>query len=138
MPALVAGGVADFQSEDCLQLNVWRPKDARKLPVMVWIHGGAHVLGSGVFPAFDGSAFARQGVVLVTINYRLGALGFLYTGTGSGDLDGNYATKDQIAALKWVQKNIANFGGDPNHVTIYGQSAGGTSVATMLVSPATP
>src|SRR3546814_16145926 len=72
----LAGGVAEHQSEDCLQLNIWRPAGARKLPVMVWIHGGAHVVGSGTFPVFDGTAFARQGVVLVTINYRLGALGY--------------------------------------------------------------
>ena len=74
-PALVAGGVAEYQSEDCLQLNIWRPAGARKLPVMVWIHGGAHVIGSGTFPAFDGTAIARQGVIRVTINYRQGALG---------------------------------------------------------------
>src|SRR3546814_19994668 len=75
-PALVAGGVAEHQSEDCLQLNIWRPAGARKLPVMVWIHGGAHVVCSGTFPVFDGTAFARHGVLLVTINSRLGALGY--------------------------------------------------------------
>lgn len=137
VPALVAGGVADFQSEDCLQLNVWRPKDARKLPVMVWIHGGAHVLGSGVFPAFDGSAFARQGVVLVTINYRLGALGYyahpaLSAARPKGEALANYGLMDQLAALRWVQANISAFGGDPKQVTRFGESAGAIGVTTIL------
>lgn len=139
-PALVAGGVADRQSEDCLQLNVWRPSGARKLPVMVWIHGGAHVVGSGTFPAFDGTAFARQGVVLVTINYRLGALGYfahpsLTRAAPRGEAIANYGLMDQLAALRWVQKNIAALGGDPRQVTLFGESAGAIGVTTILAQP---
>lgn len=139
-PALVAGGVADNQSEDCLQLNIWRPKSARKLPVMVWVHGGANILGSGTFPAFDGSAFARQDVILVTINYRLGALGFfahpaLTAEARRGEAFGNYAMMDQLAALRWVKKNIAAFGGDPKQVTLFGESAGAIAVSTLLANP---
>ena len=136
-PALVAGGVADDQSEDCLQLNIWRPAGARKLPVMVWIHGGAHVIGSGTFPAFDGTAFARQGVILVTINYRLGALGYfahpaLSAAKPRREALANYGLMDQMAALRWVQKNIAAFGGDPGKVTLFGESAGAIGVTTIL------
>ncbi|WP_158514503.1 carboxylesterase/lipase family protein [Sphingopyxis macrogoltabida] len=139
-PALVAGGVADRQSEDCLQLNIWRPKGARKLPVMVWIHGGAHVIGSGTFPAFDGTAFARQGVILVTINYRLGSLGYfahpsLSKGAPRGEAIANYGLMDQLAALRWVRKNIAAFGGDPHQVTLFGESAGAIGVTTILALP---
>jgi para-nitrobenzyl esterase len=139
-PALVAGGVADNQSEDCLQLNIWRPAGAKKLPVMLWIHGGAHVVGSGTFPAFDGSAFARQGVILVTINYRLGALGYfahpaLNAGKPRGEALANYGLMDQLAALRWVQKNIAAFGGDPAEVTLFGESAGAIGVTTILAQP---
>ena len=138
-PALVAGGVAERQSEDCLQLNIWRPKGARNLPVMVWIHGGAHVIGSGTFPVFDGSAFARQGVVLVTINYRLGALGYfahpaLTAAAPHGEAVGNYGLMDQLAALRWVQDNIAAFGGDPQQVTLFGESAGAIAVSTILAN----
>jgi len=138
--ALVAGGVAENQSEDCLQLNIWRPKNARKLPVMVWVHGGANILGSGTFPVFDGSAFARQDVVLVTINYRLGALGFfahpaLSAEARRGEPFGNYAMMDQLAALRWVKKNIAAFGGDPAQVTLFGESAGAIAVTTLLANP---
>lgn len=140
-PALVAGGVADHQSEDCLQLNIWRPAGAKRLPVMVWIHGGAHILGSGTFPAFDGTAFARQGVILVTINYRLGALGYfahpaLTAEASRGELFGNFGLMDQLAALRWVRENIGNFGGDPRQVTVFGESAGGISITTMLANPA--
>lgn len=136
-PALVAGGVADHQSEDCLHLNIWRPVGAKKLPVMVWVHGGAHVIGSGTFPAFDGTAFARQGVILVTINYRLGALGYfahplLTKGAPRGEAIANYGLMDQLAALRWVQKNIAAFGGDPRQVTLFGESAGAIGVTTIL------
>lgn len=139
-PALVGGGVAEHQSEDCLQLNIWRPAGARKLPVMVWIHGGAHVIGSGTFPAFDGTAFARQGVILVTINYRLGALGYfahpaLTAGKRRGEALANYGLMDQLAALRWVQKNIAAFGGDPGQVTLFGESAGAIGVTTILAQP---
>ncbi len=129
-------------SEDCLFVNVWRPAGAAvgaRLPVMVWIHGGAFVFGSGSWPATSGVQFARQGVVLVTFNYRLGRLGFFaFPALGRehpGELKGNYAYMDQIAALKWVQKNIAAFGGDPKNVTIFGESAGGVSVHTHLTSP---
>ncbi|ODU78380.1 MAG: hypothetical protein ABT10_22840 [Novosphingobium sp. SCN 63-17] len=140
-PALVAGGVADRQSEDCLQLNIWRPAGASRLPVMVWVHGGAHVIGSGTFPAFDGIGFARQGVILVTINYRLGALGYfahpaLTAEASPGEALANYGLMDQIAALRWVQRNIAAFGGDPRKVTLFGESAGAISVTTILAQPA--
>lgn len=138
-PAVVAGGVADHQSEDCLQLNIWRPSGARKLPVMVWIHGGAHVIGSGTFPAFDGTALARQGVIVVTVNYRLGALGYfahpaLTQAAPKGEATGNYGLMDQLAALRWVQANIAAFGGDPRQVTLFGESAGAIAVSTLLAN----
>jgi para-nitrobenzyl esterase len=128
--------------EDCLFINVWRPAGAApgaKLPVMVWIHGGAFVFGSGSWPSTSGVEFAKQGVVLVTLNYRLGRLGFFafpaLSREHAEDLKGNYAYMDQIAALKWVQQNIAAFGGDANNVTIFGESAGGVSVHTLLTSP---
>ena len=129
-------------SEDCLFVNVWRPAGAApgaKLPVMVWIHGGAFVFGSGSWPDTSGGQFAKQGVVLVTFNYRLGRLGFFAFPALSREhpeeLKGNYAYMDQIAALKWVQRNIAAFGGDPNNVTIFGESAGGVSVHSLLTIP---
>ncbi|WP_344822687.1 carboxylesterase/lipase family protein [Actinocorallia longicatena] len=114
--------------EDCLNLNVWAPEGAEALPVMVWIHGGAFRNGSGSVPVYDGSAFARDGVVCVTINYRLGVEGF-------AELPGaprNRGLLDQIAALEWVRDNIAAFGGDPARVTLFGESAGGMSVTTLL------
>lgn len=117
--------------EDSLNLNVWTPVDADALPVLVWIHGGAFVNGSGIVPQYDGSAFARDGVVCVTINYRLGADGFLDTGDG----ETNLGLRDQIAALQWVRQNIAAFGGDPSNVTIAGESAGAMSVTALLSSP---
>lgn len=129
-------------SEDCLFVNVWRPAGAAvgaRLPVMVWIHGGAFVFGSGSWPSTSGVQFARQGVVLVTFNYRLGRLGFFaFPALGREhpeELKGNYGYMDQIAALKWVQRNIAAFGGDSKNVTIFGESAGGVSVHTHLTSP---
>ncbi|WP_327672781.1 carboxylesterase family protein [Streptomyces sp. NBC_00493] len=129
-------------SEDCLFANVWRPEGAAagaKLPVMVWIHGGGFVAGSGAQPDFSGESFARQGVALVTINYRLGRFGsFAFPGLSAehrGEVKGNYGYLDQIAALKWVQRNAAAFGGDPGNVTIFGESAGGVSVHTLLTSP---
>jgi para-nitrobenzyl esterase len=128
-------------SEDCLFLNVWRPADpaARRLPVMVWIHGGGFVGGSGALPGVAGAPFAKQGVVLVTINYRLGRFGFFAFPALSrerpDETRGNYAYMDQIAALQWVKRNIAAFGGDPDNVTIFGFSAGGVSVHSLLASP---
>jgi para-nitrobenzyl esterase len=118
--------------EDCLNLNVWTPDPSiGGLPVMVWIHGGAFMRGSGALPTYDGSRFARDGVVCVTINYRLGADGFLYLGDGIA----NRGLLDQIAALEWVQENVAAFGGDPARVTIFGESAGAFSVATLISMP---
>jgi len=129
-------------SEDCLFVNVWRPAGAApgaKLPVMVWIHGGAFVFGSGSWPGSSGVPFARQGVILVTFNYRLQRLGFFAFPALSlehpEEPKGNYGYMDQVAALTWVQRNIAAFGGDPTNVTIFGESAGGVSVHTHLTSP---
>jgi len=135
-------GISPSSSEDCLFVNLWRPAGAvagAKLPVMVWIHGGAFVFGSGSSPGTSGVQFAKQGVILVTFNYRLGRLGFFAFPALSkehpDELKANYAYMDQIAALKWVQRNIAAFGGDPKNVTIFGESAGGVSVHTLLTSP---
>jgi para-nitrobenzyl esterase len=128
------------QSEDCLYLNVWTAaKAGEKRPVMVWIHGGALTRGSGATRAYDGTALAKKGVVLVTINYRLGPLGYLahpeLTAESPQRSSGNYGALDQIAALKWVQKNIGAFGGDPGRVTVFGESAGSWSVNTLVASP---
>lgn len=130
------------QSEDCLYLNVWAPaesigKPGAKLPVAMWIHGGAYMNGYGYEVTMDGDAWARRGVILVTINYRLGTLGFLSHPelTAEQGQSGNYGTMDQIAALQWVHDNIAQFGGDPANITILGQSAGAMSVKTLLISP---
>lgn len=118
--------------EDCLNLNIWTPDTgSARLPVMVWIHGGAFRNGTGMIPTYDGTNFARAGVVCVTINYRLGIEGFLYLGEGTANL----GLLDQLAALTWVQENIAAFGGDPSNVTIFGESAGGMSVTTLLAIP---
>ncbi len=128
-------------SEDCLFLNVWSAvKDAsERRPVMVWIHGGALTRGSGSIPPYDGTSLAKQGVVVVTVNYRLGPFGFLALPALSKESDhqssGNYGMLDQIAALQWVQKNIAKFGGDPQRVTIFGESAGSWSVCYLVASP---
>ncbi|MEY4761229.1 MAG: hypothetical protein RLZZ200_1085 [Pseudomonadota bacterium] len=128
-------------SEDCLFVNLWRPAQvqAGKLPVMVWIHGGAFHFGSGAQPAYDGQHLARRGVVLVSINYRMGRFGFFafpsLTREHPQEAKGNYAFMDQIAALRWVRDNIAAFGGDPSNVTVFGESAGGVSVHTLLTSP---
>lgn len=129
------------QSEDCLYLNVWTPSltsDA-KLPVMVWIHGGDHQDGSAADPYYDSDSIAKEGVVFVSINYRLGLMGNFCHPELSAEsphgVSGNYGTMDQIAALKWVQDNIAAFGGDAENVTIFGESAGGESVAHMMTSP---
>lgn len=129
-------------SEDCLYLNIWRPAAAAThLPVMVWIHGGGFVNGGSSASIFNGVAFAKRGVILVSLNYRLGRFGFFafpaLTRENPDETKGNYGYMDQIAALKWVQRNIAAFGGDPHNVTIFGESAGGGSVHTLLTSPLT-
>lgn len=125
-------------SEDCLYLNVWAPeKTEKKLPVMVWIHGGAFRSGSGSTPLYDGTKLAASGeVIVVTLNYRLGVFGFLHLAGISKEYTANLGLLDQIAALKWVQENIAVFGGDPNQMTIFGESAGSMSVAALLTMPA--
>jgi para-nitrobenzyl esterase len=129
------------QSEDCLTLNVWTPKASAdaKLAVMVWIHGGGFIEGGSAIPLYDGTDLAKHGVVVVSFNYRLGELGFFahpaVLNTQSGDESGNFGLLDQIAALEWVQKNIAAFGGDPANVTIFGESAGGMSVNDLMASP---
>ncbi len=137
-----ATSISPNSSEDCLFLNVWRPAKATigaRLPVMVWIHGGGFVAGSGSGPGTAGVQFAKQGVILVTINYRLGRLGFFaFPALGQehpNELKGCYAYMDQIAALKWLRQNIAAFGGDPKNITIFGESAGGVSVHALLTSP---
>lgn len=117
--------------EDCLNLNVWTPDPGACLPVMVWIHGGAFTTGAGSLPLYDGAHFARDGVVLVTINYRLGADGFLLLDNGSA----NCGLLDQIAALQWVRDNISAFGGDPDNVTVMGESSGAMSIGCLLAMP---
>ncbi len=128
------GGAPQEQSEDCLFLNIWTPgTDAAARPVMFWIHGGAFTIGSGSDGFYDGAALASRGdVVVVTINYRLGALGFLHLPALD---ESNFGMRDQVAALRWVRDNIARFGGDPNNVTIFGESAGGMSCGTLMGSP---
>jgi para-nitrobenzyl esterase len=137
------GGVsanADM-SEDCLYLNVWTPARSAddKIPVMVWIHGGGFRYGAGSVQLYDGTRLAEAGVVLVNFNYRLNVFGFfahpLLTEESGRNASGNYGLMDQIAALKWVRNNIAAFGGDPDRVTIFGESAGGRSVSLLMASP---
>ena len=129
------------QDEDCLYLNVWTAakKTDEARPVMVWIHGGGFVVGSAANPAYDGAAFARSGVVLVSINYRLGVMGFFahpaLSEKSPNNVSGNYGILDQVAALRWVKKNIEAFGGDPNNVTIFGVSAGSMSVCYLVATP---
>ncbi|MEL7120041.1 MAG: carboxylesterase family protein [Bacteroidota bacterium] len=130
------------KSEDCLCLNVWTDNIGgnEKLPVLVWIHGGGlSTLASNYKPFVNGVTFAKKGIILVSINYRLGALGFLahpgLSAESENNVSGNYGYLDQLEALRWVQENIASFGGDPDNVTIFGNSAGGTSVATLCASP---
>jgi para-nitrobenzyl esterase len=136
-----SGSAKQPQSEDCLYLNVWTPAKtpSEKLPVMIWIHGGAYQLGRGSSPLYDGRRLAEKGVIVVSINYRLGPLGFLAlpeltqeSGHGSS---GNYGLLDQQAAMRWVQSNIAAFGGDPSRVTIFGESAGAMAVCSQMTSP---
>ncbi len=128
---LISGPTA----EDCLFLNVWAPEHGARHPVLVWIHGGAFTSGSGSVAVYDGRQLARQGIVVVTINYRLGALGFL-SHAALGERSGNYGLLDMIAALQWVRRNIAAFGGDSSRVTIAGQSAGAAAVLALMASPA--
>lgn len=138
----VGGGDPGAFSEDCLYLNVWTPdlKPSRPLPVMVWIHGGGFAIGAGGLPVYTGSPLASRGVVLVTLNYRLGHLGFFahpaldkeYPDEG---VVNNFALLDQIAALQWVQRNIIHFGGDCGNVTIMGESSGARSVLSLFASP---
>lgn len=122
-----------FESEDCLNLNVYSPDINGSLPVMVFIHGGGFDSGSGSYFLYESSTLAARGVVVVTINYRLGAFGFL--STGDDVMPGNFGLLDQVLALKWVQKNIATFGGDPDEVTIFGESAGAACVSLHVLSP---
>jgi len=134
------GGTAGQKSEDCLFLNIWTPAcDSAKRPVMVWIHGGAFVTGAGSVGTYNGKHLALSGdVVIVTVNYRLGALGFLnlFDATDGRLLGhGTEGLADQIAALQWVKENIERFGGDPSNVTIFGESAGGMSVGALLAAP---
>ncbi|MDR2231931.1 MAG: carboxylesterase family protein, partial [Tannerella sp.] len=137
-----SSAIRENTSEDCLFLNIWRPagiKPGAKAPVMVWIHGGAFVAGSGSEPSTSGEEFAKQGIILITFNYRLGRLGhFAFPALSKEHPEepkGSYAYMDQIAALQWVQKNIAFFGGDAGNVTIFGESAGGVSVHSLLTMP---
>src|SRR5262245_24541302 len=128
-------------SEDCLYLNVWTPAASatEKLPVMVWFHGGGLVSGQGSDAVFDGTMLAKKGVIVVTVNYRLNIFGLFahpeLTAESEHHSSGNYAFLDQIAALRWVKNNIAQFGGDPGNVTIFGQSGGSRSVAFQMASP---
>jgi len=140
MVGALLGLPATESSEDCLTLNVWTPAcDGARRPVLVWIHGGGFLFGAGSQPLYDGARLARRGdAVVITINYRLGALGWLaLPGLGDdGALGGNFGLLDQIAALEWVRDNVAAFGGDPRNVTVFGESAGGMSVGTLLGTPA--
>jgi para-nitrobenzyl esterase len=140
MEGLLGGQQLDA-SEDCLYLNVFAPAtEGSGRPVMVWIHGGAFTGGSGSTPWYDGTTFAAKGdVVVVTINYRLGLLGFLHLADVAGEryaMSGNCGILDEIAALQWVKDNISAFGGDPDQVTVFGESAGGMSIGTLLAMPA--
>ncbi len=142
-PRMPAGGLYSSElpqlSEDCLTLNIWAPKDALGAPVMVWIHGGSLVTGSSRESMYDGASLAKRGVVVVSINYRLGVLGYLahpeLSAESPDGVSGNYGLLDQIAALTWVKRNIAAFGGDPAKVTVAGESAGALSVLYLMASP---
>ncbi len=124
-------------SEDCLYLNIYAPKDAKGCPVALWIHGGAFMGGYSSEKEFDGAAYCHRGVIFVSVQYRLGVLGFLAHPwlTQEAGTSGNYGTLDQLAALDWVIENIAAFGGDPQNITVFGQSAGAMSVQTLVSSP---
>jgi para-nitrobenzyl esterase len=135
--------VLDDMSEDCLTLNVWTParRNGTRLPVMVWLHGGAFEAGSARMPIYDGSNLASRGVVMVTLNYRLGYFGFFghpkltEEANAEGVPTANYGLLDQVAALEWVKRNIEAFGGDPANVTLFGESAGGVSVLALMIAP---
>ncbi len=136
-------GKGEKKSEDCLFLNIWAKKSASKRPVMVWYHGGAYMSGEGSLGLYNGGRLAKEGdVVVVTVNYRLGALGFLYFSDMAkaaglaGDFIDNPGMRDQIEALKWIHDNISSFGGDPGNVTIFGESAGGSTIFSLLCAPA--
>jgi para-nitrobenzyl esterase len=127
-------------SEDCLYLNVWTPAKSpgERLPVMVWIYGGGFNIGATSTPMYDGSKIAGKGVVLVSVAYRVGELGFLAhreLSTEQGGHSGDYGLLDMIAGLQWVKRNIAGFGGNPGRVTIFGESAGGMAVSMLAASP---
>lgn len=139
-PACMQQGNA-YQSEDCLYVNVWTNAETadENLPVMVWIHGGGWVFGSNATSIYDGEAFAENGVVLVSVNYRMSGFGWMAHPSLSAEspdgVSGNYGVLDHIAALEWVQENVAGFGGDPDNVTIFGESAGGGSIYALLSTP---
>lgn len=124
-----------LKSEDCLYLNVYAPEHAQDCPVFVWIYGGANHMGAASDPAYDLSAFAKKGIVGVSFNYRLGPLGFYNFHNLDASMDSNCGISDMIAALKWVRENIERFGGNPDNVTICGESAGGTAVYALLAAP---
>lgn len=134
------GETPPVTDEDCLYLNIWSPRTATRAPVIVWIHGGGYTNGATAMPLYAGNRLARRGAVVVTIAYRLGALGYLAHPELSREsplgASGNWGLMDQIAALRWVRRNIASFGGDPDNVTIAGQSAGAMSVSMLIASPA--
>lgn len=138
-PPSVLPGIQTKPSEDCLYLNVWKPAEAgpnAKLPVMVWVHGGGFVYGGSSSPVYSGINFARDGIVFVTFNYRLGRFGFfVHPALVEEGFGGNFGFLDQIAALEWVRDNITSFGGDPARVTVFGESAGGMSMHMLLQSP---
>ena len=128
-------------SEDCLSLNVWTPKktSVAKLPVMVWIHGGGYLQGSGNIPRLNNPEFVKQDVVLVTVNYRLNVFGFFahpsLVQKSDNEMVGNYGLLDVIAALEWIQRNIHQFNGDPNNVTVFGESAGASLISYLMITP---
>ena len=131
------------ESEDCLYLNIWAPAETlgkadAGLPVAMWVHGGAFMNGFGHEVTMDGDAWAKRGVILVTINYRLGRFGFMshpLLSEEQGGISGNYGMFDQLAALEWISENISQFGGDPDNITIFGQSAGARSIKNLVTSP---
>ncbi|MFA5182491.1 MAG: carboxylesterase/lipase family protein [Syntrophales bacterium] len=138
---LEGGGDLGKLAEDCLYLNIWKPVNppAKKLPVLVWIHGGGFLVGAGSGPEYPGDKLARKGVLVVSLNYRLGPLGFLVhedlEKESPAGVSGNYGLLDQIAALQWIRNNIGAFGGDPDRITLFGESAGAASISLLMLSP---